>query len=64
MTRDQKLKAIWSKTHPDYKGTTDGVKTILVCRKGATVLCPLDDLTDEEIERHLPKAPSSPTWRA
>lgn len=63
MTREQKLKAVWQDTHRDYKGTIDGVKTILVCRKGATVACPLDTLTDKEIEDRLPKARSSPTWR-
>lgn len=54
MTRDQKLRAIWKNKHRDFKGTMDGVKTILVYRNGTT-LVPLDDLTDAEIERLMPK---------
>lgn len=67
MTRDQKLDAIWASTHPDFRGTADGVvtatwpqkhrsdRTILVYEAGAgTVLKFLDALTDEEIEQKLP----------
>lgn len=67
LSRAQKLDAIWSKTHPDFRGTADrGVtkswpqrhrsdRTILVYQRGVgTVLKFLDDLTDAEIESKLP----------
>lgn len=53
MTRDEKLKKIWSKTPRDYKGLTDGKKTIMIYRNGTT-LVPLDALTNAEIARLLP----------
>lgn len=52
LTREQKLKLIYRHTHKDYKGTTHGVKTILVFRNG-TCLVRLDDLTDDEIGRKI-----------
>lgn len=57
MTRDQKLNAIYRATHKDYKGKVDGVRTIMIYREG-TCLVRLDDLTDQEIERLLPKQSS------
>lgn len=54
MTRDQKLKLVWKHTHRDYKGTMNGIKTIMVYRQG-TCLVALSDLTDKEIETRLPK---------
>lgn len=47
--KKQKLEAIWTGTHRDYKGNTNGLRSILVCR-GATVSVPLESLTDSEIE--------------
>lgn len=45
-----KLEAIWKHTHLDYKGESDGVRSILVCRNG-TISVPLEGLTDKEIEQ-------------
>jgi len=53
--REAKLKAVWRKTHRDYKTTIGGVQCILVLREGGTWLVQLDGLTDEEIERKLPR---------
>lgn len=55
MTREQKLAKVWTNTHRDFKGTMNGVKTILVNRGGGTTLIDLDSLTDAEIASHLPK---------
>jgi hypothetical protein len=54
MTREQKLAKIWTNTHRDFKGTTAGVKTIMINRNGTTLVA-LNDLTDAEIASHLPK---------
>lgn len=48
--REMKLNAIWRGTHRDYKSSTNGVRSILVCR-GATCLVPLSGLTDKEINQ-------------
>ena len=53
MTRDEKLKKVWSNMPRDYKGTTNGVKTVMIFRNGST-LVPLDALTGAEIAQHLP----------
>lgn len=66
MTREQKLDAIWTSTHPDFRGSNGGAvtaswpqkhrsdRTILVYEPGAgTVLKFLDDLSDEEIKQRL-----------
>ena len=45
-----KLNAIWKHTHRDYKGESDGVRSILICRNGTTSV-PLENLTDAEIEQ-------------
>lgn len=55
MTREQKLAAIWKATHPDYKGMSNGRRSILVYRNGTTIVC-LDELTEKEIEDRLPRA--------
>lgn len=46
--REMKLNAIWRGTHRDYRSSTDGVRSIMVCR-GATCLVPLSELTEKEI---------------
>lgn len=48
--RQWKLEAIWKHTHRDYKGESEGVRSILVCRNG-TISVPLEGLTDKEIEQ-------------
>lgn len=53
MTREQKLKLVWKNTHKDFRGTYDGVKSIMVFRNG-TCLVNLSDLTDKEINDRLP----------
>ncbi|MBE0561836.1 MAG: hypothetical protein IH622_13620 [Ochrobactrum anthropi] len=55
MNREQQLKLIWQNTHKDFKGVYEGVKTIMVCRQGATTLVALDNLTEKEIADRLPK---------
>lgn len=52
--READLKAVWRTTHKDFKGVVGGVKSILIYRNGTT-LCPLDELTAEEIHARLPK---------
>lgn len=51
-TRAAALDLIWRDTHADFKGTMDGVRTILVLR-GGTCLVALDGLTDNEIADRL-----------
>ena len=48
--RQWKLEAIWKHTHRDYKGESEGVRSILVCRNG-TISVPLECLTDKEIQQ-------------
>lgn len=48
--KKQKLEAIWKYTHRDYKGESEGARSILVCRNG-TISVPLECLTDAEIEQ-------------
>jgi hypothetical protein len=48
--KQRRLEAIWKHTHRDYKGESDGVRTILVCRNGTTSV-PLESLSDAEIEQ-------------
>ncbi len=55
MTRAEKLNAVWRDTDKDYRSVTNGERRILVLRQGSTQLVPLTCLTDEEIERRLPK---------
>ena len=50
------LKLIYRHTSRDYKGSLGGVKSILVCRNGATTLIPLDLLTEAEVAERLPSA--------
>lgn len=67
MTREEKLEAIWSATHPDFKGIADqtnpeawppehrGKRTILTYVVGqGTVLTLLENLSDEEIAIRMP----------
>lgn len=67
MTREEKLEAIWSATHPDFRGTDGEInsqawppehrdkRTILVNSGGhGTILKLLEDLTDPEIDWLLP----------
>lgn len=48
--RERKLDAIWRGTHRDYKSSTNGIRSIMVCR-GATCLVPLSELTNKEINQ-------------
>lgn len=48
MDRKTALAQLWRETHRDFKGTTDGVRSIMVFRNGSTIV-PLDKLTDAEI---------------
>lgn len=67
MTREEKLEAIWSATHADFKGIAgeanpdawppehQGKRTILINAGGkGTVLKLLEDLSDEEIDNRMP----------
>lgn len=67
MTREEKLEAIWSATHADFKGIAGeanpdawppehrGKRTVLVNAGGeATVLKLLEDLSDQEIDSRMP----------
>ncbi|MEI9409337.1 hypothetical protein [Mesorhizobium salmacidum] len=52
--RDDALKAVWRRTHADFKGTVDGKLVVMVFRDIA-VLVPLDDLRPDEIARLYPR---------
>lgn len=67
MTRKEKLEAIWTATHADFRGIAgeanpdawppehQGKRTILIDVAGqGTTLKLLDDLTDEEIDSRMP----------
>ncbi|MGX5844766.1 DUF1419 domain-containing protein [Mesorhizobium sp. ArgA1] len=67
MTREEKLEAIWTATHPDFKGRAGdidpdawpsqhrGKRTITVNAGGSgAVLKLLEDLSDDEIDHLLP----------
>lgn len=67
MTREEKLEAIWSATHADFRGIAGeanpdawppehhGKRTILVYTAGqGTTLKLLEDLTDQEINSRMP----------
>ena len=47
-------KAIWRRTHRDFKGMYDGKRTVLVFRNG-TEIVPLDALRADEIARLYPR---------
>lgn len=53
MTREQREARVWSQTHADYKGHAYGLRAVLVLREGATVLCPLTELTEAEIDARI-----------
>jgi hypothetical protein len=70
MTREEKLEALWSATHADFRGIAGetnsdawrpqhhGKRTILVYTVGqGTTLKLLEDLTDEEIDSRIPEGP-------
>ncbi|MCB1486406.1 MAG: DUF1419 domain-containing protein [Hyphomicrobiaceae bacterium] len=76
MTREEKLEAIWSTTHADFKGIAGeanpdawpvehhGKRTILVNAGGqGTVLKLLEDLSDEEIDSRMPAVRARHTRR-
>ena len=48
----KELDLIYRHTHKDFKGTTDGVRYILVYRNG-TARVKLEDLTDKEVASEL-----------
>ena len=50
------LALIYRHTHRDYKGNYGGVKSIMVCRGGASCVVPLDGLTEAEVADRLPSA--------
>ena len=49
------LKAVWRRTHADFKGMVDGKRTVMVFRNGTTIV-PLDDLRPHEIARLYPRS--------
>lgn len=49
LSKSEKLRAIWKKTHSDYKSVIEGARFILVFRNG-TELVSLEELTEAEIE--------------
>ncbi len=56
--REKLLKQVWKKVHKDYKGTFEsgpnkGKKGVMVLRKGVTMIVPLDELTDAEIQKKI-----------
>ena len=51
MNRKQALAAVWRAMPRDYRGTTNGVKTVMIWRNG-TSLVPLEAMTDAEISRY------------
>jgi hypothetical protein len=55
MTHAEKLDIIWEAKHPDYKGMRNGQRCVLVLRSEGTCSVPLESLTDDEVERLLPK---------
>jgi hypothetical protein len=63
MTREERLKHIWSSTADDYRGyagdrwpeASRGKRTVMLyCGKGGTFLKLLEDLSDDEIAAKLP----------
>ena len=48
MNRKQALAQIWRTIPRDYRGTTNGIKTVMIWRNG-TCLVALEDVTDAEI---------------
>lgn len=51
--REALIKNVWRNTHKDYKGTYNGIRTIMVLRNGTPTLVALSDLTDEEIASRI-----------
>lgn len=52
-TRQEALATVWRHTHRDYRGTTGGVKEIMILRDNVTTVVSIDSLTDTEIECKL-----------
>jgi hypothetical protein len=52
-TPKETLDKVWKRKPKDYKGITNGKRSIMILRDGATRIVPLDELTPEEIEREL-----------
>lgn len=51
------LRLIWNATGKDYRGKLNGRRSVMVySEQHGTCLAYLDDLSDEEIRRKLPKA--------
>lgn len=48
-------KAIWRRTHSDFKGRYGDVKTVMVYRQGGPTIVPLADLRPDEIARLYPR---------
>lgn len=58
MPRNLQLDMVYQRTHSDFKGRMDGVRTIMVLRQGGSTLVRLDDLTEAEIDDRLPWNPA------
>lgn len=54
-TREEKEKMLWKNKHKDYKTVMkNGKKAVMrLNEEGATELCPIDALTDEQLENEL-----------
>ena len=52
--RKEGEKAIWRRTHADFKGRYGDVKTVMVFREGTTIV-PLAELRADEIARLYPR---------
>lgn len=50
MDRKTALAFAWQTTHPDFRGTIEGERTILRNIKGATCLCFIKDTPDAELQ--------------
>ncbi len=55
MKRTDALRHIWRITHDDYKGYHFGKKGIMLNASEGGGICPLDDLTDEQIKSRVPE---------
>lgn len=50
MDRKQALARLWRETHRDYKGSANGVRSVMVFRPSVgSCIVALDDLTEAEI---------------
>lgn len=53
MSRVEMEAKVWSRTHNDYKGTTDGERSIMLLRNDSSCIVPLSKLTDDELRSRL-----------